>query len=367
MKKLRIATIGVGRFGIFHLHAIRQLEDILNIELVAAAESDVTKHLKIKNNFNIPVYDDYLEMIEKENLNAVSVATQDHQHRNIVINSLANGLHVFVEKPLDTTANGSLEMIEIANQRELLLQVDFHKRYDPYHIEIKQLINKNKFGDFLYGYCHMEDQIVVPRDWFKDWAHNTSPAWFLGSNFIDLISWLMDSRVENVFAKGQKNKLKSLGIDSFDSMQSMLTFENGAVINMDCSWILPEQFSSIVSQGFRLIGTEGIVVANSHDRGTTSCFTSEQGVRNHNSGFMNLVNDVYGKAKYVGYGITSIQHFVENIVHLNNGLNLEDLEGTYPSGYDGHEVTKAIEAIHLSIESGEVIDVQKENKRAYMV
>ncbi|MFA7420916.1 MAG: Gfo/Idh/MocA family oxidoreductase [Melioribacteraceae bacterium] len=367
MKKLRIATIGVGRFGIFHLHAIRQLEDILNIELVAAAESDVTKHLKIKNNFSIPVYDDYLEMIEKENLNAVSVATQDHQHRDIVINSLANGLHVFVEKPLDTNANGSLEMIEIAKQRELLLQVDFHKRYDPYHVEIKQLINKNKFGDFLYGYCHMEDQIVVPRDWFKYWAHNTSPAWFLGSNFIDLISWLMNSRVENVFAKGQKNKLINLGIDTFDSMQSMLTFENGAVISMDCSWILPEQFSSIVSQGFRLIGTEGIVVANSHNRGTTSCFTSEQGVRNHNSGFMSLVNDVYGKAKYVGYGITSIQHFVENIVHLNNGLNLEDLEGTYPSGYDGHEVTKAIEAIHLSIESGEVIDVQKENKRAYMV
>ena len=358
MKKLRIATIGVGRFGIFHLHAFRQLEEILNIELVAAAESDVTKHLGIKNDFNIPVYADYLEMLKKENLDAVSVATRDHQHRDIVVNSLLDGLHVFVEKPLDTSTNGSLEMINIAKKGNLLLQVDFHKRYDPYHREIKQLIDNNKFGHFLYGYCYMEDQIVVPRDWFKDWAHKTSPVWFLGSNFIDLISWMMNSRVKNVFAKGHKNKLVKLGLDTFDSVQSMLTFENGAVITLDSSWILPEQFSSIVSQGFRLIGTEGIVDADSHNRGTTSCFTSEQGVRNHNSGFMNLENDVYGKPKYVGYGIKSIQHFVENLVHLNSGLKLEDLKGTYPSGIDGHEVTKAIEAIHLSIETGDVIDVQ---------
>ncbi|MGD8780820.1 MAG: Gfo/Idh/MocA family oxidoreductase [Ignavibacteria bacterium] len=360
MKKLRIATIGIGRFGIFHLHAFRQLEEILNVELVAAAESDVSKHLAIENKFNIPVYNDYLEMIDKENLDAVSVATQDHLHRDAVVNSLSSGLHVFVEKPLDTCTDGSFEMINIAKEKDLLLQVDFHKRYDPYHIEIKKLVNKNKFGDFLYGYCYMEDQIVVPRDWFYDWVSHTSPVWFLGSHFIDLISWLMNCKVKSVFAKGHKNKLLKLGLDTFDSVQSMLTFENNAVVTFDSSWVLPEQFSSIVNQGFRLIGTEGIVEADSQNRGTTSCFTSEQGIRNHNSGFIQLEKGFDGKAKYEGYGIRSIQHFIENIVHLNSGFKLEDLEGTYPSGIDGHEVTKAIEAIHLSTETGEVIDLQKE-------
>lgn len=358
MKKLRIATIGVGRFGIFHLHAFKQLEEIMNVKLVAAAEIDITKHSTIKNDFNIPIYSNYLEMIEKENLDAVSVATVDYQHKDIVLNALLRGLHVLVEKPLDTNSIGSYEMMNIAKEKELILQIDFHKRYDPYHIEIRDLVNKNKFGDFLYGYCYMEDQIVVPRDWFKTWVHKTSPAWFLGSNFIDLISWLMNSRVKSVYAKGQKNKLHKLGLDTYDSITSMLTFENNAVITLDSSWVLPENFSSIVNQGFRLIGTEGIVEADSHNRGTTSCFTSEKGIRNHNSGFMHLENDISGKPKYVGYGIKSIQHFIENVVHLSNGFSLKDLEGTYPSGLDGHEVTKAIEAIHLSIETGVVIDVQ---------
>jgi predicted dehydrogenase len=304
-------------------------------------------------------------MIEKENLDAVSVATRDYQHRDIVSDSLLNGLHVFVEKPLDTCSSGSFEMVKIAKEKNLLLQVDFHKRYDPYHIEIKQLINKKKFGDFLYGYCHMEDQIVVPRDWFKLWAHKTSPVWFLGSNFIDLISWLMNSNVKSVYAKGKKNKLLKLGIDSFDSIQSMMTFENDATITLDSSWILPEQFSSIVSQGFRLVGTEGIVEANSHNRGTTSCFTSDRGVKNLNSGFMYLEDGVSGKQKYQGYGVRSIQHFIENIVNLNSGIALEDLAGTYPSGSEAHEVTKVIEAIHHSIETEEVVDIQRETDYAH--
>lgn len=360
MKKLRIATIGVGRFGINHLRVFNQMEEMFGAKLVAAAECDITKHESVRSEFQIPIYNNYLEMIEKEDLDAVSVATRDYQHRDIVLNSLSNGLHVFVEKPLDTCANGSLEMVKIAKEKNLLLQVDFHKRYDPYHLEIKQLIEKKKFGDFLYGYCHMEDQIVVPRDWFKSWAHETSPAWFLGSNFIDLISWLMNSTVKSVFAKGNKNKLLKLGIDTYDSIQSMLTFENDATISFDSSWILPEQFSSIVSQGFRLIGTEGIVEANSHNRGTTSCFTSEPGVKNLNSGFIYLENNAYGKPKYEGYGVKSIQHFVENILSLNSGIKLSELTGSYPSGDEAHEVTKAIEAIHKSIETGEVIDVQQE-------
>lgn len=359
--------MGVGKFGIFHLHAFKQLEELMDVELVAVSESDTAKHLKIKESFNIPVYSDYLEMFEKENPDAVSVATRDHQHGEIVLTALSRGMHVLVEKPLDTSSNGSFEMINAARENGLLLQVDFHKRYDPFHIEIKQLIDNNRFGKFLYGYAHMEDQIVVPRDWFNDWAHNTSPAWFLGSNFIDLLSWMMNSRVKTVYARGQKNKLLDIGIKTFDSIQSMLTFENNAVITLDSSWILPEQFSAIVNQGFKLVGTEGIVDADSHKRGTTSCFSSGNGVRNHNSGFMYLEKDGYGRTKYTGYGIKSIQHFAENVACLNNGIRLEDLEGTYPSGIDGHEVTKTVEAIHESIETGEVIDIQKESYYAHQL
>lgn len=362
MNNIRIATVGVGRFGKFHLHAFKQMENLYNVQLVAAAETDLMKIPDIEKRFNIPVYTNYKEMIQKEELDAISVATQDHLHKDIVVYALSQGLHVFVEKPLDISTQGSSEMLNIAEQNNLLLQIDFHKRYDPYHIEIKELIDQGKFGKFLYGYCYMEDKIIVPRDWFKSWVNNTSPIWFLGSNFIDLISWLMNSKVVSVYAKGQKYKLKQLGFDTYDSIQSMISFDNDAIITIDSSWVLPEQFSSVANQGFRLVGTEGIVEADSHDRGTISCFSSEGGVRNHNSGFMHSVKYKNGTEKYDGYGITSIQHFAENVLHLKRGGTLEELNGTYPSGRDGHEVTKVNEAIHLSLECGQSVELDSINK-----
>lgn len=362
MKKIRIATVGVGRFGIYHLHAFSQMQKYYNVELKCACDLNESKRNLIKEQFGITTYESYIEMIEKEDLDAISIATQDHLHKNIAIFALSKGLHVFVEKPLDVSSYGSLEMISLANNNQLLLQVDFHKRYDPFHLEIKQLIDQGKFGKFLYGYCYMEDKIIVPRDWFKDWVNNTSPIWFLGTNFIDLISWMMNSRVVSVYAKGQKHKLKELGFDIYDSIQSMVNFDNDAVITFDSSWVLPEQFSSIVNQGFRLVGTEGIVESDSHFRGTASCFSSENGVRNHNSGFIYSSKNLNGKTYYEGYGIKSIQHFAENLHFLKNGGTLKDIEGTYPSGIDGHETTKVSEAIHSSLQCGESIILKSSNK-----
>jgi len=245
----------------------------------------------------------------------------------------------------------------LACDKNLLLQVDFHKRYDPYHIEINQLVDAEKIGKLLYGYCHMEDKITVPAEWFPHWANKSSPAWFLGSNFIDLIGWLMKSPAKTIFATGQKAKLVSMGIDTYDSIQATVHYANDAVITYHQAWILPEQFPAIVNQGFRLVGTEGIVEVDTQQRGTNSCITSEPHMKTHNSGFIYTTKRPDGSTIYKGYGIESIQHFVHNIEFLKKGGTIEDLRGSYPSGDDGYEVTRIIEAMHESIETAKVIHI----------
>jgi len=356
-RNLRIATVGVGRFGTTHLIAFKDMERWGDVQLVAAAELDASKRQMIENQYLITAYEDYREMINKEDLDGISIATPDHCHKDIVLYALSKDLHVLVEKPLDVSSKGSLEMLSLAEERGLLLQVDFHKRYDPFHAEIKQLFQDRALGDVLYGYCYMEDKIVVPRDWFSSWVMESSPAWFLGCHFIDLMSWLIDAKAVAVYAQGQKKKLVSLGIDSYDSIQSMVTFNNGAVITFDSSWILPEQFPAIVNQGFRLIGTDGIVEIDSENRGAFSCVASKPSIRTHNAGFLYSVVKPGDRDAYEGYGIKSIQHFAENLLYVKNGGCLKNIENTYPSGKDGHEVTKVIEAIHNSLRSGNKVAV----------
>ena len=348
----KIGVVGVGTFGINHLRAFKQMEQAGEARLAAAADVNAQRLQEMCKEFGIKGYADYREMLEKEGLDAVTVATPDHLHREIAVAALRAGKHVLVEKPLDVTVAGCEEMIAAAGDR--LLQVDFHKRYDPYHVELERLVGLGKLGRPLYGYCHMEDRIEVPRDWFPQWAPKSSPVWFLGVHFYDLARWVMKSDGKSAFARGQKQKLVSLGVDTYDSVQAQVEFANGAVVTFDTSWILPDQFEAIVNQGIRLVGTEGIMEVDSQDRGARSCFASE-GMRTHNLGFMRQTTDRAGRTLFQGYGIESITDFVSNVAFLLDGGSLASLAGRYASGRDGLEVTRIACGAVESLRTGQAV------------
>jgi len=348
----RIGVVGVGTFGIQHLRAFKQMEHAGEAVLAAASDVNPDRLKEMCDEFGIRGYADYREMLEQEELDGVSVATPDFLHREIAVAALQSGRHVLVEKPLDVTLEGCEEMIEAAGDR-VLLQVDFHKRYDPYHVELERLVGLGKLGEVLYGYCHMEDRIEVPRDWFPQWAPKSSPVWFLGVHFYDLVRWVIKSDGKSVFARGQKRKLTSLGVDTYDSVQAQVEFQNGAVVTFDTSWILPDQFEAIVNQGIRLVGTEGVIEVDSQDRGARSCFASD-GMQTHNLGFMRETTDRQGRTLFQGYGIESIAEFATNVGFLLDGGAVQALTGRYASGRDGLEVTRIACAVDESLRTGRV-------------
>jgi len=354
---VRLAVIGTGTFGINHLRAFAQLEEEGKAKLVAASDLNTERLEALAREFGFRPYEDYREMLEKEELDGVSIATPDFLHRQIAVDVLSSGRHVLVEKPLDVTLEGCQEILDEANKRGLLLQVDFHKRYDPYHQELHRLVGEGKLGEPLYGYAHMEDRIEVPRDWFPSWAPKSSPVWFLGIHFYDLVRWVLRSNGKVAFAKGQKKKLISLGIDTYDSVQAQVEFRNGCVVSFDTSWILPDDFEAIVNQGIRLVGTEGMIEVDTQDRGARSCFSSDGGMRTYNLGFLQEKADPWGKSIYTGYGIESIQDFARNVSYIKQGISLKSLKGRYPDGEDGLEATKIAYAVEESLRRGEPVEI----------
>jgi len=282
------------------------------------------------------------------------VATPDPFHREPVIYAANAGKHIFVEKPMDVTVDGCLQMMEACKKNNVFLQVDFHKRFDPFHIKVRMDVMEGLAGKIEYGYAHMEDKIVVPRDWFPGWAPKSSPVWFLGVHMFDLIRWIIGSNGKSV-SKGRKIKLKSLGIDTYDAISAMVEFESGAVVTFDLSWILPDDFESIVNQGFRLVGEKGIIECDSQDRGTRISYEGK-GVATYNPVFISEAQDKRtGKIRYSGYGIESIADFVYNLEYLSKGGCIDKLKGGITGlGEDGLEVTKIAVAVHRSLESGNI-------------
>ena len=355
MAKCREGIVGVGPFGITHLRCFHQLGYMGVAELVAAADVNEELLQERTRDFEFAPYTDYREMIAREELDAITVVTPDPLHREIAVYAANAGLHVLSEKPLDVTVEGCLDMIEAAEKASVLLMVDFHKRYDEYHVAMRQKVQAGDLGDDEYGYVHMEDRIEVPRDWFPGWAANSSPAWFLGIHFNDLTRFIMGADPVQVWATGVKKRLRDLGVDTYDSISAKVMFDNGATVAFDTSWIIPYEFEAIVNQGIRLVGTKGLLECDSQDRGTITCCEGE-GMQTHNMSFLRQRFDKQGREVWQGYGMDSIADFAHNVNVLLDGGTIEDL-GDFPSGYDGLQATRLAAGVHHSLETGGIVEL----------
>ena len=355
---IRIGVVGGGVFGETHLQAFSQCQREGRCELAALADLNEQILAKRREQYGVKTYADYKEMLAKEKLDGVSVVTPDPTHLPIVLAALEAGCHVLVEKPMDVTVEGCKKMMAAASKANLLLEVDFHKRYDPYHIALREAVRDGKLGKPLYGYAWMEDRIEVPRDWWPNWACRSSPAWFLGAHFVDLFRWVIGGKnARRVYASGVKNKLAALGVDTFDYIQAKIDFEDEVGFALDTSWVLPSGFEAVVNQGLRLVGTEGIVEVDSQNRGAEACFAGRT-QETLNLGFKLLSTDKWGKPTYRGYGFESIADLVDNIAFLKQGGRIEQLAGKYPDGEDGLQTTRILCAIHESIATGKLIELE---------
>ena len=348
---VRIAVVGAGKFGQTHLDVFSQL-GASGVRLAAIAEADPVRAEALRGRYDCPVFADHRDMLAGTALDAVSVATPDHLHRAIVVDAAAAGKHVLVEKPLDVTVEGAEALVKAARDAGVLLQVDFHKRYDPDHQTIEGRVRSGDLGDILYGSVHMEDRIEVPAEWFPGWAGRSSPAWFLGVHFYDLVRWILKSEATTVSASGIKGTLlRDHGIDTWDCVNAKVDFANGATFAFDTSWVLPKEFEAIVNQGLRVVGTKGLFECDSQDRGTRSCIGGE-GMATYNANFKREALDRKGARILRGYGVESIEEFAGNVAFLEAGGRLADLKGIWASGQDGLEATRIAVAVHESLAAG---------------
>jgi predicted dehydrogenase len=356
-EKVKIGVVGAGVYGTHVMKTLKTASLDGNADLVAVAEINSQVLERAAGLFRIRGYSNHVDMMDNEELDAVAVVTPDHLHKEIVLDVVSRKLHVLCQKPISTSSEEGKQMVEAAKQAGVMLFVDFHKRYDPAHRTLKKDIEQGKLGEILYGDVHMEDRIEIPVSSFSGWAHKSSPAWFLGTHFFDLVSWLINSRPIRVFGSGNKKKLLDMGIDTYDHVSAQVIYENGAVFNYHTSWILPANFPSIVNQQIRVVGTEGICEIDSQDRGMLSSYNDNPYCQILNP-FSKMDCDEFRDLPMGGYTSESILHFVRLMNRLKNGVPLADLEGKYPSGQEALIATILSEAIHESIRKGSIIELK---------
>ncbi len=354
---VRVGVIGGGVYGTNLLNSFSELSREGLAELVAIADIDQTKVNEHKENFGIRGYTEYREMLDKEDLDAVAVATPDHLHKDITIEVANAGKHILLQKPMDVTEEGCWAMIEAARKNNILLEVDFHKRFDPAHRKLREAVKSGDLGQIQYGYAWIEDILSVPTDMLKSWSASSSSSWFVGVHYYDLMAWVIGSKPSKVYATGAKGKLIGLGFNTFDSIQAKVEFENGANIVFDSSWIIPNHFPAWNNQGCKLVGTEGIWEIDAQDRGVWFC--DRNGLKSPNYYFLREEKDALGRSIHAGYGADAHREFIIHANLTKEGKPIPKGQTTlFESAEEGVESTRIALAVDESIATGEVIKLK---------
>ncbi|WP_195854442.1 Gfo/Idh/MocA family protein [Aerococcus tenax] len=338
-KKIKLGVVGAGIYGSYHIQTYQSLDEV---EHLVICDFDESKTAKFNEKYGIKGYNSIESMLENEKLDAVAIVTPDPYHYEPIMEVISSGIkHIFVEKPITTNTSEALEIQQLAEEKGVNIYIDFHKRWDPSYNVIKNAVDNDNEDEYVRGYMSVDDIINVPEKWFS-WADKSSPTWFVGIHCVDLIRYLTNSEVEQVFAQGTKEVLKERGTDSYDSISALLTMEDGSHWTIENSWILPNSFPKS-NDGQLVVLTKKQYFKNESYRGIKTYNREKIGIPNYI--FMDFSTD-----KPTGFGLQPMKDFVHTVSDNSKiRVNLKD----------GVMATAVCEAIHDSCRQNQVINMKE--------
>ncbi|MBN1673646.1 MAG: Gfo/Idh/MocA family oxidoreductase [Kiritimatiellae bacterium] len=180
--------IGCGAFGLFCLAQYRAVPDL---ELLAVADPSNRARREAKARFGVDAYAEPAELLSRDDIRLVHVATPPFTHRELVCAALAAGRHVLCEKPLAVNGAHAREMLALSAQRDRLLAVNLIMRYDPLCEAVKRIIEEGLLGAPLHAFFenYAKDEPLPAEHWF--WDAERSGGIFIehSVHFFDLFNW----------------------------------------------------------------------------------------------------------------------------------------------------------------------------------
>ena len=223
MDKVRIGVVGAGANGENH---VRVLSTLQNAELVGVYEEDEERAAEIARKYGVRVSDS-LESLASS-VDAATVATPTVSHLAVGAALLEAGCHVLVEKPIADTTEAARELVQLAGDRNRILQVGHVERFNPVLQELEATMHEPRF---------IEAHRLSP---FPNRSIDIGVVLDLMIHDLEIILHLVRSEIESVDAIGVPVLTRRE-----DIANARLRFANGCVANITASRISPERLRKI--------------------------------------------------------------------------------------------------------------------------
>ena len=291
LQPLRVGVVGIGWAGETHIKAYQQIP---GVEVVAIADQREDRLRQVCATYNIPgFYTSFQELIDRTDIDIVSVATPNALHMPVAVAALESGKHVLSEKPLARTAGEAEQMVKAAISSGRVLKTAFNHRERGDVQVLKAAIDSGMLGRIYHAKAFWMRRAGIPGmgGWFtsKELAGG-GPLIDLGVHVLDMAMYLLgEPTIVAVSAqtyaelgprgRGSRGDKVATGVyEVEDYALALIRLENGITLNLDASWaVYGKQGDDF---GVTLFGTDGgadIDIRNYATQDTLRIFTDTAG------------------------------------------------------------------------------------------
>jgi predicted dehydrogenase len=344
-QQIGIGIIGGG--GIAQGAHIPGYQKLANAKIIAVSDPVEATRKACEEKFGIEkTYADFEEMLANPAIDAISVTTPNFLHADASIKALRAGKHVLCEKPLAMNAIEGQAMVDAAKESGKKLMCGYNYRFSPEVQMLKKFADAGEFGDMYFART-----IAMRRRGIPGWGMFISKEKNGGGPLIDIGVHMLDATMHvlgfpkpvKVFAStyqkfGKRSDVtglmgqwdyKNFTVEDFAAAQ--ILFENGASLHLESSFVAEQQERDKMS--FQIFGDKGGLSYNP----------------------LQMYKEQYGTMlditpQYLPGGQST--HHLEIESFVNSIINDTPV---YTPGTEALEITKIIDAIYKSGETGEAI------------
>lgn len=229
-RKIKVGVAGVGSLGINHARIYHELP---GCELVGVFDADPARAAEVAGMYNTRVCKDLSGFTAL--VDAASIVVPTHLHFDVASQMIREGKHLLVEKPITSTTSEAEELVRLASEHKVVLQVGHIERFNPVMEYLEKAARNPKFIE-----AHRLAPFPPPREGMHPRGTEVNVVLDLMIHDIEVILHLVRSPVKEVRAVGVP-----VLSGSEDIANVRLEFENGCVANMTASRISPDRMRKI--------------------------------------------------------------------------------------------------------------------------
>ena len=232
---LKVGVVGCGYWG---PNLIRNFTQLNSSEVVICSDlsDDRLRHMKSLYP-HLEMTKDFREILSRDDIEAVVVATPPQTHHAIGMEALKAGKHLFVEKPLAISGEQCEDLVREAEQRKLKLITGHTFVYTAAVNKIKDLISSGELGDIMY--------ISSTRVNLGIFQEEINVVWDLAPHDVSIMNYILDSTPESVCANGHSYIRDGIEDVAFVTLK----YPNNILANIHVSWLNPDKIRATTVVG----------------------------------------------------------------------------------------------------------------------